>query len=184
MSEIITTEISGLEVHPQKVFGDIRGVLAEMIQDGSENPVVKERGIGNIYTSMGTGKHIARAAHFHFKNHEVFFTLTGTALWLFHDFRQDSPTFGTNAGLVLGMHAPKEPVHHPVFTIDQKQLARVVVPTGVYHAFWPLTDEPVATVAVASTPHNDSDYDRRTIKQVPGFLDILAQYGMDVSKQP
>lgn len=184
MSEIITTAIDGLIGQPQKVFGDPRGLLAEMIQFGTENPVVKEFGIGNIYTSMGTGKHIARAAHFHFQNREIFFTLSGTALWLFHDFREDSPTFGKNDGLVLGMTAPSFPVGHPVYTLDQKQFLRVIVPTGVYHAFWPLTDEAVVTVAVASVPHDDADYDRRTIKQVPGFLDILATYGMDIAKQP
>lgn len=184
MSDIITTPIDGLTVELQKVFGDQRGVLGEMLQHGTENPAVAGHGIGNIYTSMGTGKHIARAAHFHFKNREIFFTLTGTALWLFHDFREGSATFGMNAGLVLGMHAPTFPVYHPIYTLDQKNYARVTVPTGVYHAFWPLTDETVATVAIASVPHDDADYDRRTIKQVPGFLDILATYGMDVDKQP
>ncbi|MBP9748849.1 dTDP-4-dehydrorhamnose 3,5-epimerase family protein [Patescibacteria group bacterium] len=184
MSDIIPTSINGLEVHLQKVFGDPRGLLAEMIQGGVNNPVTQPFGIGNIYTSIATGKHIARAAHFHFKNHEIFFTLTGTALWLFHDFREGSPTFGQNAGMVVGFDVPTVPVHHPVYTLDQKQMARVVVPTGVYHAYWPLTDEKVVTVAVASEKHDDVDYDRRTIKTVPGFLDILAEYGVDTSTQP
>lgn len=184
MADPITTAIQGLEVHLQKTFGDVRGLLAEMVPNGTANPAVQEHGIGNIYTSIATGRHICRAAHFHFKNHEIFFTLTGTALWLFHDFREGSPTFGQNAGVVVGFDAPKEPVHHPVYTLDQKQMARVIVPTGVYHAFWPLTDEKVVTLAVASEPYDDADYDRRPISQVPGFFDILAQYGMDVSRQP
>lgn len=184
MSDIITTSISGLQLELQKVFGDVRGMLAEMVQGGTQNPVVQEHGIGNIYTSIATGKHICRAAHFHFKNHEIFFTLTGTALWLFHDFREGSPTFGQNAGLLLGFDAPTMPVHHPVYTLDHMQMARVIVPAGVYHAFWPLTDDKVVTIAVASERHDDADYDRRTIKTVPGFLDILAQYGMDISQQP
>ncbi len=181
---IITTDIAGLEVEIQKVFGDSRGLLAEMIQGGTKNPVVAAHGIGNVYTSIATGKHVARAAHFHHKNREIFFTLTGTALWLFHDFRESSPTFGKNAGFVLGADAPTVPVFHPAFTLDRKEMARIVVPTGVYHAYWPLTDEKVVTIAVASETHDDADYDRRTIKTVPGFLDILAQYGMDVSLQP
>lgn len=184
MADPITTSIQGLEIHLQKVFGDTRGLLAEMIQGGTGNPVVQEHGIGNIYASIATGTHIARAAHFHFKNHEIFFTMTGTALWLFHDFREGSPTFGQNAGVVLGFDAPTMLVHHPVYTLDQKQMARIVVPAGVYHAYWPLTEEKIVTIAVASEPHDDADYDRRTIKTVPGFLDILAQYGMDVALQP
>lgn len=184
MSSIITTSIHGLEIHPQIMVGDHRGFLSEIVQGGMENPVVREHGVGNIYVTIATGKHIGRAAHFHWKNHEIFFTVTGTALWLFHDFREDAPTFGKSAGVILGMDAPSEPVHHPVFTIDQKQPARVVVPVGVYHAYWPLTDKEVVTVAVASTRHDDADYDRRPPSQVPGFLDILATYGMDVDKQP
>lgn len=184
MADPITTAIQGLEVHLQKVFGDPRGLLAEMVPGGTQNPVVQEHGIGNIYTSIATGKHIARAAHFHFKNHEIFFTLTGTALWLFHDFREGSPTFGQNVGLVVGFDAPTMPVHHPAYTLDKKEMARVIVPTGVYHAYWPLTDEKVVTVAVGSVPHDDADYDRRPPSQVPGFFAILAQYGIDVAKQP
>ena len=123
--DIITTPIDGLEVHLQKMFGDMRGLLAEMIQGGTANEVVTGHGIGNIYASIATGKHVARAAHFHRKNHEIFFTLTGTALWLFHDFREGSPTSGKNAGLVLGFDAPTVPVHHPAYTLDKKQMAKI-----------------------------------------------------------
>lgn len=182
--DVIKTPIQSLEIHLQKVFGDTRGLLAEMLPGGTANPAVATHGIGNMYASIATGKHIARAAHFHFKNHEIFFTLTGTALWLFHDFREGSPTSGQNVGLVLGFETPAFPVHHPVYVLDKKQMARVVVPTGVYHAYWPLTDEKVVVASVASVPHDDADYDKRPPSAVPGFFDILAQYGIDTSKQP
>ena len=180
----ITTPIQGLEIHLQRVFGDPRGLLAELVPGGTSNPVVADHGIGNLYASIATGKHTARAAHFHFKNHEIFFTLTGTALWLFHDFRESSPTFGQNAGFVLGFDSPTFPVHHTLYVLDQKQMARVVVPAGVYHAYWPLTDEKVVVATVASEAHKDEDYDKRTIRTVPGFLEILAMYGIDIRKQP
>lgn len=184
MNQIIQTPISGLELHLQKVFGDPRGILAEMLPGGSANPAVAEHGLGNIYASIATGKHTARAAHFHFKNHEIFCTLTGTALWLFHDFREKSPTFGQNAGVVVGFTLPTTPVHHPVYVLDQKQMARVIVPAGVYHAYWPLTDEKVVVCSMASDPHDDADYDKRPPSAVPGFFDLLSQYGMDTSRQP
>lgn len=184
MNSIITTSIAGLEIHLQKVFGDPRGLLAEMIPGGTVNPAVSTHGIGNIYASIATGKHIARAAHFHFKNHEIFFTLTGTALWLFHDFREQSTTFGQNAGLVLGFDTPVDPVHHPAFVLEQKQMARVIVPAGVYHAYWPLTDEKVVVASVASELHDDADYDKRPPSAVPSFFEILKKYNVDVSKQP
>lgn len=182
--DIVTTSIQGLDIHPQRVFGDPRGLLAELVPGGAENDVVRAHGIGNIYASIATGKHIARAAHFHFKNYEIFFTLTGTALWLFHDFRNDSPTFGQNAGMVVGFDAPTSPVYHPVYVLDQKHMARVLVPAGVYHAYWPLTDDKVVVATVASEPHDDTDYDKRPPSAVPGFFDILRQYGVDVSRQP
>ena len=175
--EKIPTTIEGLELNLTKFIGDARGFLAEMLQGGWENPLVKDVPIGNIYSSVATGKHIGRAAHFHFKNREIFFTLTGTALWLFHDFREGSPTFGQSWGYIAGMKKPEMTVHHPVYVLEEKHMARVVVPTGVYHAYWPLTEEVVMVVALASVPHDDADYDRRKPAVVPGFPEVLSAYG-------
>ncbi len=169
--------IQGLEIQPQKVVGDERGFLAEMIQGGTKNAVT-DHGIGNIYTSVAVGKHTGRAAHYHYKNHEIFFTLTGTALWLFYDFRKESVTFGETVGVVVGMKKPDFPVHHEIYTLDEKKFVRVVVPAGVYHAYWPLTDEPVMVTAVASEMHDNADYWRGKPSEVPGFTEILAQYGI------
>lgn len=176
-TQIIKTGIEGLEIQPQKVVGDERGLLVEMIQGGTENPVTSH-GIKNIYASIAVGKHTGRAAHYHYKLHELFFTLSGTALWLFHDFRKDSPTFGQNAGVVVGFEKPTVPVFHDVLTLDQKQFARVEVPAGVYHAYWPLTDEKVMVVAVASMPHDNEDYWRGKPVEVSGFPEILGKYGI------
>lgn len=178
MSQPITTDIEGLLIRPQKVVGDSRGLLAEMLQDGASSPLVREHGIGNVYASIATGKHVARAAHFHFKNHEIFYTLTGSALWLFHDFREDSPTFGKNVALVLGFDRPDGEMKHDSYLLSDGKFAGVEVPVGVYHAFWPLSGEKVVTVAVASVPHDDADYDRRRPQEVPGFGEILAGYGI------
>jgi len=177
--DIIKTSINGLEIHLEKVLGDSRGLLAEMIPSGAQNDAVS-RGIGNIYASIATGKHIGRAAHYHFKNHEIFFTLSGTALWLFHDFRKDSPTFGKIEGFVLGFDSPEEEIFHPIYVLGQKQMARVSVPAGVYHAFWPLSEEKVTVVAVASVSHDDNDYWRGKPEEVPGFKKELAKYGINI----
>lgn len=172
-------EIEGLKVQPQKVIGDERGFLAEMLQGGTENPAASH-GIRNIYASVATGKHTPRAAHYHYKNHEMFFTLTGTALWLFHDFRKDSPTFGMSQGVVVGNQKPDFPVFHDVFTLDDQKFVRIVVPAGVYHAYWPLTDEKVMVVSVASEQHSNADYWRGKPVEVPGFSEILSKYQISV----
>lgn len=178
MSDILKTDIEGLLVHPQKVVGDSRGLLAEMLQSGAASPLVAGHGIGNVYASIATGKHVARAAHFHFRNHEIFYTLTGSALWLFHDFREGSPTFGKSVGLVLGFDRLEGEPGHDSYLLADGKFAGVEVPVGVYHAFWPLSEEKVVTVAVASVPHDDADYDRRPPQEVPGFPEILAGYGI------
>lgn len=174
------TAIEGLLVRPQKVVGDSRGLLAEMLQDGAASPLVAAHGIGNVYASIATGKHVGRAAHFHFENHEIFYTLTGTALWLFHDFREGSPSFGADFGLVLGSDRLEGKLLHDSYLLADGKFAGVEVPVGVYHAFWPLTEEKVVTVAVASVPHSDADYDRRPPAEVPGFREILAGYGISL----
>lgn len=178
--EKVDTSIEGLELHLTKFIGDSRGFLAEMLAGGFENPLVRDGGVRNIYTSVATDKHIGRAAHFHFKNREIFFTLTGTALWLFHDFRDGSPTRGQSWGYIAGMKKPDFTVNHPVYVLEEKHMARVVVPTGVYHAYWPLTDEAVMVVALASVLHDDADYDRRKPAEVPCFTDIISRYGITV----
>lgn len=176
-ARVETTTIDGLELHHTKVVGDPRGLLVELIQGGAENPVLSH-GFGNLYSSIATGKHTGRAAHFHFKLHEFFFTLTGTALWFFHDFRETSPTFGKSYACVLGFDRPTEAVFDPVCVLSEKDMVRCVVPAGVYHAYWPLTDTPVFVVSVASMRHDNADYDRRPPSAVPGCREWLAKYGI------
>ncbi|MDO8599550.1 MAG: dTDP-4-dehydrorhamnose 3,5-epimerase family protein [bacterium] len=174
------TPINGLELHHTKVVGDARGLLAELVQGGAANPVLSH-GFGNLYTSIAIGKHTGRAAHLHVKLHEIFCTLTGTALWFFHDFREASPTFGKSHAVVLGFDRPTTAVPDSVYVLSEKDMARCIVPGGVYHAYWPLTDAPVFVVSIASMPHDDADYDRRKPDTVPGCRDWVGKYGIALS---
>lgn len=171
------TTIAGLELHHTKVLGDPRGLLVECIQGGSANPIL-EPGFGNLYVSIAVGKHTGRAAHVHQKLHERFFTLTGTALWFFHDFRDGSPTFGKSYAVVLGFDRPTTPVPDSVYTLTDRDMIRAVVPPGIYHAYWPLTEQPVFVVCVASLPYDVADYDRRPPSTIPGCRERLAKYGI------
>lgn len=179
-ARIETTSISGLELHHTKVVGDACGFLAELVRGGSANPVLAP-GFGNLYTSVAIGKHTGRAGHFHFKLHERFFTLTGSAVWFFHDFREGSPTFGKSFTCVLGYDRPPEGTPGPAYILSDRDMVRVVVPPGVYHAYWPLTDAPVIVLAVASTPHNDADYDRRKPVEVPECREALTLFGITLA---
>ena len=91
--QVLVTTLKDLTIVLNKVIGDPRGYLAEMAPGGIKNEFLK-KGFGNLYAAVATGKHVARAGHYHFKSWENHYTLTGTALWLFTDFRKQSPTFG------------------------------------------------------------------------------------------
>ncbi|MBI4433309.1 dTDP-4-dehydrorhamnose 3,5-epimerase family protein [Candidatus Uhrbacteria bacterium] len=179
-ARVETTAIVGLELHHTKVVGDARGLLAELVQGGTANPVLAP-GLGNLYVSIAVGKHVGRAAHFHFRLRELFFTITGTAVWFFHDFRSESPTAGQSFVVVLGAERPAMPTADPVYVLADRDMVRVDVPPGVYHAYWPLTDTPVAVLAAPSLPHDDTDYDRRKPSEIPGCRELLARYQIVIS---
>jgi dTDP-4-dehydrorhamnose 3,5-epimerase-like enzyme len=41
-----------------------------------------------------------------------------------------------------------------------KSIAQVLVPTGVYHVYYPLTDKKVTVLAITNLPHDNDDYVR------------------------
>ncbi len=181
MAEEIETSIEGLKIRIQKVVGDSRGVLCELAPEGMADSFFSA-GVRNMYTSVAVGKHTQRAGHYHHKNQEVFYTLTGTALWIFADFRKDSSTFGKIYAVVVGAERPPIESSTPAFVIDDKKIAQVFVPSGVYHAYWPLTDTSVYVLAVASQPYNKEDYIYPKLEEIPGIGEILGKYGIAVSK--
>lgn len=171
----VTTSIDGLEVVMNKVIGDARGWLGELIPGGTNNHDVQE-GLGNIYLSVASGKNIARAGHYHYRQSELFFTITGAALWAFRDFREDSRTFGNVYAAVFA--AEDVPTGQaPTYRVGES-MPYIVVPHGVYHVYWALTDTPVRVVCVATTPHDDTDYVRLNPSEVAGLDDLVRPYGI------
>lgn len=131
-----------------------------------------------MYTSIAIGKYTGRAAHAHTKLRELFFTLSGCALWYFHDLRQDSPTSGKSYACVLGFDRPPMAVSDPVYVLADRDMVRCDVPPGVYHAYWPLTDTPVVVVAVSSLSHDDADYLRIAPRDIPSCAERISKYGI------
>lgn len=175
--EIIKTNIDGLQLRLNKVLSDERGFLAELAPSGLEDPFL-QHGIRNIYTSVATGKQIARAGHLHKKNIENFFTISGTALWLFVDCRKDSPTFNNFYSVILGAKKPNFEVDSPCYTVEDSKMAQALIPVGVYHIFWPLTDENVMVLAIASEPYDKEDYEKIDLKNYPSIIDHLTKFGI------
>jgi len=159
--KIIKTSIDGLKIKLNKVIGDERGYLYEIAPNGNKNKFINGE-IGNIYCSTATQKDIARGGHYHHKLIEIFYTLTGTALWLFKDFRKDSKTFAKIYAVVLG---EKDKNINSNFKKANayylpESMAQVLVPAGVYHVYYPISDKKVKVIAITNLPHDNDDYVR------------------------
>lgn len=175
--ESVNTNINGLLIRINKVVRDSRGFLAEIMPFGFEDTFL-QAGLKSIHVSVATEKNVARAGHLHKKNVENFFTVSGTALWLFVDCRKESPTFNNFYSIILGQKNPISETSVPSYIIEDSQMAQVLVPTGVYHIFWPLTDEDVTILALSSEPYNKDDYEKLDLKNIPGIKEKLIQYGI------
>jgi dTDP-4-dehydrorhamnose 3,5-epimerase-like enzyme len=176
MAERVNTTITGLDVTLGKVIGDSRGWLGELLPGGSANPNVAS-GFGNLYVSVATGKFTARAGHYHYRQSEVFFPLTGTVLWGFRDYRENSPTFGVACAAVFseaaGVSGPG-----PTYQIGAATVPGIIVPSGVYHVYWTLSEGAARVVCFASTPYDDTDYVRLDPRDVPGLKALVSPYGI------
>lgn len=178
---MIKTNIEGLRLNENKVTGDERGVLYELIPGGTNNESVKE-GIGNIYAAIAQEKGTPRAGHFHNLNVENIFTLTGSALWFLKDFREDSPTKGESFLVILGSES-HEIGEIPQYTLKDKKLIHLHIPTGVYHTFWPLTDNPVMVVSIASHPHNPEDHFSPSIREEQKLQKVIERLNLKFPKE-
>ena len=84
--EHIATTIKGLNLYLNKVVSDERGSYCDMAPGGTDNPLYAD-GIKHIHASIATKRFTPRGGHYHYKLKENFFTLSGTALWNFYDFK-------------------------------------------------------------------------------------------------
>ncbi len=176
MSEqLIKTPIEGLKIRINKVVPDHRGYLCELAPRGSEDEMLSS-GIKNIYLSTATQKKVSRGGHYHFKNIENFFTLYGTALWFFKDFRKNSKTKGKIFNVILGSQDFKGDLLS--ITIDQNKMAQVIVPPEVYHAYYPISQEPVLVLAIASEPYTKEDYVYPSSAELKEFDEVLRKSGI------
>lgn len=169
---MIESKIPGLVFRENKIVGDQRGILAEMLQKGTGHELAPQ--IGNIYASIATGLYTPRAAHYHHKLCENQFTLTGTALWVFKDMREGSS--GLTQAVIAGAKAPADAHGIPVCTMDQGFMLHTHVQPEIYHIFYPLTDEPVTVVCASSLPHDPEDYIRLADTEVPGVREHIERF--------
>ena len=143
-----------------------------MAPGGTDNPLYAE-GIKHIHASIATERFVARGGHYHYRLKENFFTLSGTALWYFYDFNQNSPTFGKGYAVILGYDKLGIDVGIPEYTIDKNSAAQISIAPGIYHVFWPLTNTETVVAGTGSLDYDPNDYNRTKIEDVPGAIEIL-----------
>ena len=179
MTEEISTPIDGLKIKLQKAVWDERGVLCELTPEGMEDSFLKA-GLRNIHTATTFKKHVMRIGHYHRKNSKVVYTLNGTALWIFSDFRKDSKTFGNTFEMVASLENVDLKTDAPTYVTKSGKIAQMLVPPGVFHAFWSLTDSPVTILVLASEPYKKEDNIYPTLTNVPKIKSIVSKYGLTV----
>jgi dTDP-4-dehydrorhamnose 3,5-epimerase-like enzyme len=176
--EIVSTPIAGLKILLNKVVGDSRGYFCDLAE--ADNPMFKKK-VRHIHGSLAVSMGVARAAHYHYRLHETLYTLSGTALWIFHDFKKTSKTFGATYALLAGF-SKKGIITKgaPSYFIDRGSFAQFSIAPYVYHAFWPLTPERTVVVAVGEAGYDPTDYARPKLEEMPAAARILKKYGIKI----
>lgn len=175
---MIATGIDNLILHKRRVVGDRRGVLSELAPGGVGKPPFSRSGVRHIYVSAATEKMVPRGEHYHRKNHEFFFIVAGVCLLICHDFRERSKTFGRTWAAVMSFRPYKKKVggiKNYAFTKDE--FFAIEVPVGVWHAFVPLTKEPVEILAFSSlAKYTPKDYVKIKTGEIPAVEKIIKNF--------
>jgi dTDP-4-dehydrorhamnose 3,5-epimerase-like enzyme len=154
----LETPIDGLFIGSNKTISDERGSLYELVPNGIQNQFFPSHAVGNIYASKAVKKYIPRAGHYHKSCVDIFLTVTGTVLWYFEDFREDSGTRGETFAFTCGESETSPLPSVPHLPNHVNGVTFLLVPTGVYHIYFPLSDTPALIFAVSSEPYNAADY--------------------------
>ncbi len=170
------TGIEELVVRENKIVSDQRGALYELLPGGTENPAVRA-GLRNLYVSVGKKKFVGRGGHYHLNNTENFFTLGGATLWIFVDMRESSKTQGKIFAMIAGDEFEGK-TDLPVLTLERGSMAQVTVPTGVMHAYWPLSEKHSIIISVGSIPYEEEKNVKINPLEVKGVREILEKEGI------
>lgn len=172
----LKTPINNLKIHLNKVVGDDRGYFCDLAE--IDNPLFKD-GCTHLHASIAMEKGVARGGHYHYKLKENFYALSGTSLWIFHDFNEKSKTYGKTFSLILGFSNKKiNTKGTKSYLIDAGKLAQIEIPPYIYHAFWPLTNEKVVAFVTGTTGYDASDFARPNIEEVPAARKILKKHNI------
>lgn len=169
------TPIHGVRLLLNKVVSDERGHFCDLAE--TDNPALGN--LEHLHASIATTAKTPRGCHYHHRLTENFYTLAGTALWILHDFDKKSPTHGKTYALILGDGKTKIESDLDSFYMHEGKLAQLIISPGVYHAFWPLTDDGAVVIATGNTGYDKEDYVRPELHEIPTAKEILKNHGIE-----
>jgi len=135
--------IHGVQVKPLKVLTDDRGFLMEMLRE--DDPIFER--FGQVYVT-GCRRGVAKAWHYHREQTDHFVCVTGTALVVLYDGREDSPTRRTVEEFTL--HSPPTPNPVPLL---------LRIPPLVVHGFTTVHGEEARIINIPTLPYRYADPD-------------------------
>lgn len=173
--------LDAVRIEFQKYIGTPAGGVMHLLPGGVENPQGFGHSTRDIYAFNAQGRGQMRGGHYHHVLDELFFPMSGTALWILSDFREMSSTRGKTVACVVSIEdvAPIEGI--PTYSVMRDgMMMRLRVPAGIYHAIIPLTDERVAVTAVGSTSYAKEDYAYPALETIPDLASWVEKAGISV----
>ncbi len=135
--------IHGVQVKSLKVLPDDRGFLMEMLRE--DEPIFER--FGQVYIT-GCRRGVAKAWHYHRQQTDHFVCVSGTALVVLYDGRQDSPTRGTVQDFTLSSPPAQDPA--PLL---------LKIPPLVVHGFTAIHGEEARIINIPTLPYRHADPD-------------------------
>ncbi|MEX0877844.1 MAG: dTDP-4-dehydrorhamnose 3,5-epimerase family protein [Candidatus Spechtbacterales bacterium] len=172
----VDTPIEGLNIYINKIVSDERGHFLDLAE--TDNPSMED--VKHLHASIATTKHIARGEHWHYKLTEHFYVMAGTALFILHDYNENSSTHGKTYALILGDGKTKPETELDSYYMDEGKLAQLEIPPMVYHAFMPLTDDEAVVFVSGNFGYDAEDYGRAKVIDIPGVKDILNKLNIEL----
>jgi len=134
--------INGVVIKNIKHFCDDRGFFSEIMKKGEEGFFeIKQTSFTQTYPG------VIKAFHWHKKQYDAWFVVSGSAQIVLHDLREDSATHGQTQVVYAGQDNP----------------FLVIIPPGVAHGYRVLGNQPVSLFYHTSEAYDSANPDEERL---------------------
>lgn len=136
--------IEGVRLKPPTIHADDRGYLLELVKEGE--PLLDGIQVRQtVHTMSYPG--IIKAFHWHRRQWDIWYFVSGNARVVLYDLREGSPTKGETQTFYLG----------------EVNRTLIAIPPGVAHGYQVLGNQPVHLIYHVTEPYNPADPDEERI---------------------